>query len=49
MNPAIVIRNWASAQAVATVDGASAPFGKDVRMGIVHRVEGDDLVLWIRT
>jgi hypothetical protein len=48
VNPAIVIRNWGSAPPVVAVDGAPAPFGKDVRMGIVHQLEGDDLVLWFR-
>jgi hypothetical protein len=48
VNPAIVIRNWGSATPVVTIDGAPAPFGKDVRMGIVHTLEGDDLVLWLR-
>jgi hypothetical protein len=48
VNPAIVIRNWGFAAPVVSIDGAPAPFGKDVRMGIVHTLEGDDLVLWLR-
>jgi hypothetical protein len=30
------------------IDGQPAPAGKDLRMGSVHRLEGDDLVVWIR-
>jgi hypothetical protein len=30
------------------IDGQLVPAGKDLRLGSVHRLEGDDLVVWIR-
>jgi hypothetical protein len=30
------------------IDGQPVPAGKDLRMGFLHRLEGDDLVVWIR-
>jgi hypothetical protein len=30
------------------IDGQPVPAGKDLRLGPVHRLEGDDLVVWIR-
>ena len=48
VNPAIVIRNWGIAPARVEIDGQLVPAGKDLRLGSVHRLEGDDLVVWIR-
>ena len=48
VNPALVIRNWGLAPARVEIDGQAAPAGKDLRVGSVHRLEGDDLVVWIR-
>ena len=30
------------------IDGQPVAAGKDLRIGYVHRLEGDDLVVWIR-
>ena len=48
VNPAIVVRNWGTAGAEIEIDGVPVPRGKDVRVGEVHRLEGDDLVMWLR-
>jgi hypothetical protein len=48
VNPALVIRNWGLSPARVEIDGQSVPAGKDLRLGSVHRLEGDDLVVWIR-
>ncbi|MGE5357990.1 MAG: LamG domain-containing protein [Bacteroidales bacterium] len=48
VNPAIVIKNWGASDARIEVDGTAAPQGKEVRIGHVPRLEGDDLVVWIR-
>jgi hypothetical protein len=48
VNPALVIRNWGLSPARVEIDGQSVPAGNDWRIGSVHRMEGDDLVVWIR-
>jgi hypothetical protein len=48
VDPAIVIRNWGEGMARLEIDGKSAPWGKDFRMGYVHRLDGTDLVIWIQ-
>jgi hypothetical protein len=48
VNPALVIRNWGLSAARVEIDGRPVPAGKDLRIGSVHRLEGDDLVVWIR-
>jgi len=48
VNPALVIRNWGLSPARVEIDGQPVPAGKDLRLGSVHRLEGDDLVVWIR-
>jgi len=48
VNPAIVIRNWGLSPARVEIDGQPVPAGHDMRMGSVHRLESDDLVVWIR-
>jgi hypothetical protein len=44
----IVIRDWGLSTARVEIDGQPVPAGKDLRFGSVHRLEGDDLVVWIR-
>ena len=48
VNPVLLIRDWGLAEAKIEIDGKTAPLGKDVRVGYVHRLDGDDLVLWMR-
>jgi len=47
VNPAVVVRNWGGGAKV-TLDGQPAPESKDLRIGAVHRLDRDDLVLWMR-
>ncbi len=47
-DPAIVIRNWGESAARLAIDGKPVPWGSSCRMGLVHRLGGTDLVLWIR-
>jgi hypothetical protein len=48
VNPALVVRNWGGAEPRIEIDGRAAARGKDVRVGQVSRLEGDDLVIWLR-
>jgi hypothetical protein len=48
VNPAFLIRDWGGAGAEIHIDGTRVAIGKDVRVGQVHRLEGDDLVVWVR-
>jgi hypothetical protein len=48
VNPALVIRNWGLSPSRVEIDGQGVPAGNDLRLGAVHRLEGDDLVVWIR-
>ncbi len=48
VNPVLLVRDWGLAEARIELDGKTAPPGKDVRVGHIHRLDGDDLVLWLR-
>jgi hypothetical protein len=48
VDPAILIRNWGDGNARLDMDGKPAPWGKDFRMGYIHRLDGTDLVIWIQ-
>jgi hypothetical protein len=48
VNPAIVIRNWGDAAAQLKINGKPANWGKDCRHGYVKRLDGTDLVVWVR-
>ena len=48
VNPALVIRNWGDAEARLTVNGKPSAVGDSLRFGQVHRLEGTDLVVWMR-
>lgn len=47
-NPALVIRNWGDAEARLTVNSKPLARGDSLRLGYVHRLEGTDLVVWMR-
>jgi len=47
-NPAIVIADWGQSGASLAIDGRNVPRGPDFRIGHRHRVDGSDLVAWIR-
>jgi len=48
VNPALVIRNWNLAQAKVRVNGRLLAEGSDLRTGVTHRLDGEDLVVWMR-
>lgn len=48
VNVAIVVKGWGDRGAVLKIGGTYVPRGKDFRFGHIHRLEGSDLVLWIR-
>ncbi|MBM3312775.1 MAG: hypothetical protein FJY80_14855 [Candidatus Aminicenantes bacterium] len=48
VNPALVVRNWGEAEPRVAIDGRAAAEGRDVRVGRVSRLEGEDLVVWLR-
>ena len=48
VNPVLLIRDWGLAEATIEIDSQTTPRGKDVRVGHIHRLDGDDLVLWLR-
>ena len=48
VNPVLMIRDWGGREPSVAIDGQPAPLSKDVRAGYIHRLDGDDLVLWIR-
>ena len=49
VNPAFVIKNWGEGDAVLTLGGKQIPRGKVFRQGHDHRLEGSDLVVWLKT
>jgi hypothetical protein len=47
VNPALLIHNWGDGEPRLKLNG-KAPAAGDVRFGPVHRLEGTDLVVWVR-
>jgi hypothetical protein len=48
VNPALYVRNWGLAEPRIEIDGRAALPSRDIRFGRVARLEGDDLVVWLR-
>jgi hypothetical protein len=48
VNPAIVVKNWGEDGARLKIDGRPVAWGKDFRYGVVRKLEGSDLVIWMR-
>ena len=48
VNPAFVIRNWGDSRPELTINGKEVDQGPGFRFGIEQRLEGSDLVVWIR-
>jgi hypothetical protein len=48
VNPAFVIKDWGDFPATVRVEGKPLP-QNSLRTGLVHRLEGTDLVMWVRT
>ena len=46
-NFALVIENWGDADPALAVDGKTVPHGPGFRYGHRHRLNGDDLIVWI--
>jgi len=48
VNPAFAIKNWGEADALLKVNDKSIKCGKDFRFGHRHRLEGTDLIVWLK-
>jgi len=48
VNPAFVIKNWGTADAMLKINGKNISRGKDFRFGHRHRLEGSDLIVWVK-
>ena len=48
VNPAFVIKDWGEADANLKVNGKKIKRGKNFRFGHRHRLEGSDLIVWVR-
>jgi hypothetical protein len=46
-NPAILVENWGSGKASVTLNGRKLSEGKDFRQGLVERLEGTNLIIWL--
>jgi len=47
-NPALVLLDWGASDAGLTIDGEEIAQGPDFRAGHRYRLEGSDLIVWIR-
>lgn len=47
-NPVFVIKNWGTKKASVKIDGRKMPPGLDLKEAHIKRMEGTDLVVWIR-
>jgi hypothetical protein len=48
LNPAFVIKNWGTADIKVEINGNEIPRGKDFRYGFNHKIDGTDLISWLR-
>jgi hypothetical protein len=48
VNPAFLVKNWGDRKVRVRVDGQLVAESKDLRSGITHRLDGADLVVWVR-
>jgi hypothetical protein len=48
VNPALVVKDWGEGGARLKIDGRAVGWGKDYRQGMVRKLEGTDLVIWMR-
>ncbi len=49
VNPAFVIKNWGDRDVELKIDGRKIKRGKNFRFGHRHRIEGSDLIVWLKT
>lgn len=48
VNPAFVIHNWGREDASLILNGEPIQQSKDFRFGHYHRLEGSDLIVWMK-
>ena len=48
VDPAFVLNNWGYGDAELKINGKTIEKGKDCRMGYRERLEGTDLIVWVR-
>jgi hypothetical protein len=48
-NPAFVVRNWRPRSLALKLDGRQAPRGGDFRVAARPTLQGEDVIIWIRT
>ena len=48
-NPAFVIKSWGESDAKLRINGKKIEQGKNFRVGLRRRLEGSDLIVWIKT
>lgn len=46
-DPAVVVKNWGTEGARLKINGKTVTWGKENRMGHIHRLDGADLVVWL--
>lgn len=49
VNPAFVVKDWGEAEPELKIDGEVIKPGKDFRLGHRRRLEGTDLIVWLKT
>jgi hypothetical protein len=49
LNPCFVIQDWGERRAKLKINGQVFPVGKDLRLGHRDRLEGRDLIVWLKT
>ena len=47
-NPALVVQGWGEGKAVLRINGNTRDEGPDFHAGYVHRLDGTDLIVWLR-
>jgi hypothetical protein len=47
-DPAVVVTDWGPEPVQLKVDGKKVPWSKDYRRGYIYRLQGTDLVVWIK-
>jgi len=48
VNPAFIIKNWGQGGARLHIDGQRIRRGRNFRLGHRHRLEGSDLIVWVK-
>jgi hypothetical protein len=49
LNPCFVIQDWGEMNAELKINGGVMPSGKNFRVGHRQRLEGTDLIIWLKT